>query len=174
MATTPSKLAAGAPFPDIRIAQVGGGQLDPASGEGWRLLVVYRGKHCPLCETYLDTLNDLRDEFDAAGVSVMAASADPLDKAQAQVSAQDLAYPVGYDLSVAQMHQLGLYVSEPRSPKETDRPFAEPGLFLLKPDSKLQIIDVSNAPFARPDLASLLKGVKYIIENDYPVRGTLD
>ena len=32
------------------------------------------------------------------------------------------------------MQALGLYVSTPRSPQETDRPFAEPGLFLINPD----------------------------------------
>ncbi len=71
------------------------------------------------------------------------------------------------------MRRLGLYVSEPRSPQETDRPFPEPGLFVINPDHQLQIIDVSNAPFARPDLASLLDGLKFIQDKDYPIRGTL-
>jgi len=70
------------------------------------------------------------------------------------------------------MRTLGLYVSDPRSPQETDRPFAEPGLFLVNPHGNAQIIDVSNAPFARPDLQMILNGVKTIIEKSYPVRGT--
>jgi len=32
---------------------------------------------------------------------------------------------------------------------------------------------VSNARFARPDLASLLDGLKFIQDKDYPIRGTL-
>ncbi len=73
-----------------------------------------------------------------------------------------------------QMRALGLYISEPRSPQETDRPFAEPGLFVINPEGKLQIIDISNAPFARPDLATVLMGIKLIQEKSYPIRGTLD
>ena len=33
-----------------------------------------------------------------------------------------------------QMLALGLYVSEPRSEEETDRPFAEPGVFVINAD----------------------------------------
>ena len=83
-------------------------------------------------------------------------------------------YRVGYGLSLAQMQELGLYISEPRSPQETDRPFAEPGLFVINDQGTLQITDISNAPFARPSLASLEMGLKFIRnpENNYPIRGT--
>ena len=79
---------------------------------------------------------------------------------------------MGYDLSIAQMQSLGLYISDPRSPKETDRPFAEPGLFVINADGMIQMVDVSNAPFLRPDLQSVLNGITFIRKNDYPIRGT--
>lgn len=69
---------------------------------------------------------------------------------------------------------LGLYISAPRSPNETDRLFPEPGLFVVNPEGKAHIIDVSNAPFARPDLRGVLNGLKFIRERDYPIRGTAD
>jgi len=169
-----TKLAAGAAFPDISLPRVGGGELSPATQVGWRMVVVYRGKHCPLCRKYLDTLNALHAGYREAGICVIAVSGDPIEKAEAQVSSQGLDFGVGYELSVAQMHQLGLYVSEPRSSDETDRPFPEPGLFVINPDNQLQIIDVSNAPFARPELASLLDGLKFIQDKDYPIRGKLE
>jgi hypothetical protein len=84
----------------------------------------------------------------------------------------ELSYPVGYALSIDQARELGLYISEPRSSQETDRPFAEPGTFVVNPDGALQIIDISNAPFSRPDPAGLLNGIKVIREKDYPIRGT--
>ena len=87
---------------------------------------------------------------------------------------QTLSLAIGYDLSVTQMRELGLFVSDPRSPLETDRPFAEPGLFVINAEGDIQIIDLSNAPFARPDLQSLLNGVKFIRDKDYPIRGTHD
>jgi len=171
--TQATKLAAGAAFPDISVARLGGGTLAPAAMEGWRLLVVYRGKHCPLCKPYLTTLDGLIDGFAEAGVQVMAVSADPEEKAASDVAEFGWRFPVGFGLTVPQMHELGLYVSVPRSEKETDRPFAEPGLFLINPQGQVQIVDISNAPFARPDLAAIARGAKRIQEMAYPIRGTL-
>ena len=168
-----SKLAAGAPFPKLSMPAVGGGTVDIASMPGWRMLAVYRGKHCPLCKKYFATLDGMLDGFKTAGVSVAAVSADPKEKADADVAEFKWKFPVGYGLTPDQMRQLGLYISEPRSPQETDRPFAEPGLYVINPEGKVQIVEISNAPFARPDLAGILHGIKVIQERNYPIRGTM-
>ncbi len=169
---TNSKLEAGSTFPAMSWNGVSGGSVDPAGTKGWRLLIVYRGKHCPLCKNYLNTLNELLGDFERAQITVWALSADPQVKAAAQVEELGWKFPVGHDLTVEQMRQLGLYVSNPRSADETDRPFAEPGVFLINPDGRVQIVDISNAPFARPDLKSLLKGIEFVMDKGYPVRGT--
>lgn len=168
-----SKLAAGAAFPSLPLQTVGGSSADIASQSGWRMLVVYRGKHCPLCKKYFATLDGLLDGFKAAGVTVAAVSADPKEKVEADVAEFKWRFPVGYGMTTGQMKQLGLYVSEPRSAQETDRPFAEPGLFAVNPEGKVQIIEISNAPFARPDLEGILRGIKVIQERNYPIRGTM-
>ena len=170
--STATKLPAGAVFPAMSWPQVGGGTIDPWRASGWRMLVVYRGKHCPLCKRYFKTLDGMLDEFRAADITVMAVSADPKERAQADVSEEGWRFPVGYGLTTDQMRQLGLYISEPRSPQETDRPFAEPGVFVINPQGKVQIVDISNAPFARPDLAGILQGLKFVREKQYPIRGT--
>jgi len=46
------------------------------------------------------------------------------------------------------MKSLGLYVSEPRSEQETDRPFAEPGVFVVNADGLLQVLDISQKEHA--------------------------
>jgi hypothetical protein len=97
----------------------------------------------------------------------------PKEKAESEARSESWRFPVGYNLSLDQMKTLGLYISAPRSPQETDRPFPEPGLFIVNPAGKVQIVDVSNAPFARPELGGVLKGLKFILEKQYPVRGTL-
>ncbi|NJO23901.1 MAG: redoxin domain-containing protein, partial [Sphingomonadales bacterium] len=66
--TQNNKLAAGAPFPKLAWPTVGGGTLDVSTMPGWRLLAVYRGKHCPICKRYFKTLDGLLDDFKAAGV----------------------------------------------------------------------------------------------------------
>lgn len=167
-----ARIAAGSPFPALEWTQTDGGTLAPASMTGWRLLVVYRGAHCPLCRKYLKTLEGLQSDFAEAGVSVAAVSSDPTERAVKEAGEEGWTFPVGYDLTPEQMRTLGLYVSSPRSPEETDRNFAEPGLFVINPQGAIQIVDVSNAPFARPDLEGLLNGLKFIIAKDYPIRGT--
>jgi len=173
MATT-NKLVAGTAFPSLPITLIGGGTLDPAAMPGWRVLIVYRGKHCPLCKAYFKTLNGLLDEFKVADVAVVAVSADPKDKAEADVAGEGWRFPVGYGLTLGQMRQIGLYISAPRTPPETDCPFAEPGLFAINPDGKLHIVAISNSPSARPDLAAVLRGIKLSREKGYGPRGTLD
>lgn len=170
------KLRSGEAFPDITVPQLGGGDLRlgaPVGDHDWTMVVVYRGKHCPICKTYLAELERLAPEFAKAGVAVVAVSADPEDRACSFADDIGVTFPVGYGLTVDQMRTLGLYVSEPRSEKETDRPFAEPGVFVINAEGLLQVVDISNAPFARPDLAGLAKGLKYIRDNDYPIRGRL-
>jgi len=166
------KLQAGGALPEIELPKVGGGMVSLGGSGSWQVIVVYRGRHCPLCKPYLKKLEELKPGFEGLGASVMAISADGQEKADADVADHGWTFEVGYDLALDDMASLGLYVSEPRSEKETDRPFAEPGFFLVRPDGRTQIVDISNAPFARTDLTSFVGYLKYIQENDYPVRGT--
>jgi len=149
------------------------GQEIRLGGKGrWQVAVVYRGQHCPLCRKYLATLNNLLEDFQAAGAEVIAISGDPRERASDEAAEEGWRFPVACDLSQDQMSELGLYISAPRSAQETDRPFPEPGLFVTNPDGLLQIVDISNAPFARPDLQGVLNGLKFIQDKNYPIRGT--
>ncbi len=163
------------PFPQMTVPRVGGGTLPlgtPQEGRNWQMVVVYRGLHCPICKKYLYEMEEMQTEFLAEGVEIVAVSGDGQAKAQQMVDEKNLNFPIGYGLSLAQMKTLGLYVSDPRSPQETDRPFPEPGLYVINDAGDLQIVDISNAPFARPALRGVLNGIKYIRANDYPIRGT--
>ncbi|MCG8493385.1 MAG: AhpC/TSA family protein [Sneathiellales bacterium] len=169
------KLAAGSAFPVTTVPLVSGGEMTVGGAsetDRWTLVVIYRGRHCPLCTKYLATLQEMAGDFDKEGTDVVAISGDGLEKAKEQVSVGSLSIPVGYDLSIEQMQAMGLYISNPRSPEETDQPFPEPGLFVLRPDGTLQIIDISNAPFSRPDLPAILRGITFGRDKGYPVRGT--
>ena len=169
------KLSAGDVFPELIVSDLNGGEISlgiPTAPNDWKLVIVYRGKHCPLCTKYLTQLNEFTDKLAELKVDLVAVSADPLEKAKDDMSSIKPTYKVGYGLTIEQMQSLGLYISNPRSPEETDRPFAEPGVFLINEKGTLQLIDISNAPFARPDLQSLVGGIEFIRSNDYPIRGT--
>jgi len=140
----------------------------------WQMVVIYRGVHCPICANYLTELNELFDDFKDANVDVVAVSADSVEQLETFLTEKvdELSFEVFAELSQSQMEGLGLYVSSPRSPEETDHAFAEPCVLVINPENKLHIIDKSNAPFARPDLRKLLDGIKFIQSKEYPIRGT--
>ncbi len=169
------KLHSGGSMPSITLPILGGGEMDlgrRSDSDRWKLVFIYRGNHCPVCHQYLKRLESLRERFLEAGAEIVAASADPEDRARAMVEKEGLRFPIAYGLSVPQMQSLGLWISEPRSPEETDRPFAEPGLFAINEEGRLHLVDQSNTPFNRADLGELLETVEWIRENDYPIRGT--
>ncbi len=168
------KPVAGSHLSPMNFPKIGGGEITVGGvRENWTLLVVYRGKHCPRCKKYLNILNEMRQQWADAGFDVAVVSADPVEKAAADVTEFGWRFDVGYDLDIGQMHTLGLYVTEPLSAAETDRNFAEPGTFVIRPDGSLLLVALSNGPSARPELAELLDGMIFTKENDRPPRGTV-
>ncbi|WP_299949599.1 peroxiredoxin-like family protein [uncultured Ruegeria sp.] len=174
---TSPKPAVGKAFPAINIPVLGGRTRSlstPRDGYDWMLTVVYRGKHCPLCTTYLRDLNSALPDLNALGVDVLAVSADSAERATAQMQEVSPTFDIGYGLSVEQMQTLGLYISGPRNGMDVEGPFAEPGLFVINDQGVLQIVDISNVPFARPSLTSLVMGIRFLrgLSGDFPVNGT--
>ena len=168
------KLASGGTLPALTLPLVQGGEitLGKTSAPGmWQIVIVYRGLHCPICNQYLKRLEELREGFAKAGAELVCVSADPLEKARAVVDKHGLGFPVAYGLSIEEMRELGLYISDPRSAEETDRPFAEPATFAVNEEGLLHLIEISNTPFNRADLAELLDTMEWVKENNYPIRG---
>lgn len=168
-------------FPDINVqtSQNTAVTLIPAvtphtPSDLWQMIVVYRGKHCPICANYLNQLEGLREDFSKAKVAITAVSADSVEQLNVFLNEKipDVNFPVYAGLSIEHMQSLGVYISDPRNEKETDHPFAEPALFVVNPKGQTQFIDVANAPFIRPDLSQVLRGIEFSRENNYPIRGT--
>ncbi len=169
---TNPKPNAGGQLPKMSFPKLGGGTIDVGGPrDRYTLLVIYRGKHCGRCKKYLAILEGLKSDWEDAGFDVFAVSADSAAKAQADVDEFSWSFSVGYDLTEPQMRALGVYVSDPLSPQEADRRFAEPAVFCVRPDGVVQIVCLSNGPAARPDLNELLDGMKFNIANDRPARG---
>ena len=179
MTTYTRKVEAGAAFPSLVVYGRDGAQHDiskPTGGADWHMVVVYRGRHCPLCTRYLNMLEDHVTELREIGVSLSVVSADSQAQLEQHLEKLEVSFPLYYGLSVDQMKQLGLYISNPRSPNETDHPFAEPGVFVINEHGTVQVVDISNNPFVRPELDKLVSGLKWIRDpkNNYPIRGTFD
>ncbi len=172
-----NKIEAGSTFPSITVQDLDGNTDDIGNIKGdaeWKMVVVYRGQHCPLCTRYLNKLEGYLERLAAIGVEVAAVSADSKEQLESHLDQLNVSIPLYYGLTVEQMQELGLYISTPRSVKETDHLFPEPGLFVINVDHRVQIVDISNGPFARPELEALTSGLEFIKDpdNNYPIRGT--
>ncbi len=173
---TAFKLQAGDRFPALEVTGTGSVRniSKPNGPCDWMMVVVYRGRHCPMCTRYLNQLEGFVAELAEIGVDVAAVSGDSPEQLARHRDKLDVTFPLFHGLSVAQMKELGLYISDPRSPQETDHPFSEPGLFVINEHGTLQVIDISNNPFVRPELKTLVSGLRWIRdpEDNYPIRGT--
>ena len=142
-----------------------------ASGQ-WQALFVFRGQHCPICQAYLGKIEERREVFRQAGGHrhrrlCRHRSSDAGDHRQQQGQFPDTLRH-GYPDHAAP----GALHFRPVSARETDHRFPEPALLVVNAESILQIVDIANAPFARPDLELLLQGLGFVIEKHYPTRGT--
>ena len=130
--------------------------------------------YCPLCTKYLNNLETHKQGLLDSGVDLIAISADTKSQLAGFMEKLEVSFPICYGLTIAQMQELGLYISTPRSEKETDHPFPEPGVFVINEKGQVQIAEISNNPFVRPELETLASGIAWIKnpENDYPIGGT--
>lgn len=161
------------PAPALSLPLAGGGTWDLADEKPkcLTMIVVYRGYHCPICKDYLGRLEKLLPAFESAGASVVAVSMDCEERAAKAKKEWGLEkLRVAYAMSESKAGEWGLYLSEAIRPGEADI-FPEPGLFWIRPDGRLYLIDIATMPFARPDLELLVKRVPRI-NDGYPARGT--
>jgi peroxiredoxin len=140
------------------------------------MVVFYRGLHCPICAKYLLELGRLQPAFEQRGVHTVAVSSDARERAQSmadKLSAPNLR--MGHDLSLSTARQWGLAISTSRGVTsigiEEPALFAEPGLFLVRPDGTLYYGAVQTMPFARPHFDELLGAIDFAIAKNYPARG---
>ena len=166
------------PVPALNLPTLAHGEFKLANdaAPNFTLVVFYRGLHCPICLKYLLELGRLQPEFDQRGVKVIAVSSDGRERAQAMADRLNAArLRMGYDLSLANAREWGLYVSTSRGVTsigiEEPALFSEPGVFIVRPDATLYYSAVQTMPFARPHFDELLAALDFALAKDYPARG---
>ncbi|MEX2197915.1 MAG: peroxiredoxin-like family protein [Burkholderiales bacterium] len=166
------------PVPSLEFDLLGGGHwnLKDDIPERFNMIVFYRGLHCPICRRYTSELNGMIGEFDKRGVSTVITSNDTEERAQTTKDTWGLPnLKIGYGVPVEKSREWGLYVSTSRGKTSAgvDEPalFAEPGLFLVKPDKTLYWASISTMPFARPHFPEILQAIDFVVSKDYPARG---
>jgi len=166
------------PVPALEFDIVGGARwnLSEQQAKSFSMIVFYRGLHCPVCRKYTSELNGMIGEFEKRGVSTVIASTDPKERAEQAKSQWGLPnLTVGYGVPIETARMWGLYISAGRGATtaglEEPREFAEPGLFLVKPDGTLYWASISSMPFARPHFNEILQAIDFVLSKNYPARG---
>jgi len=95
--------------------------------------------------------------------------ADSIEKVRADIEEFQWTFPIAYGLSVSSIKTLGLWASV----HADGSAFAEPGVFLINPENKIQVMGISNAASCRPDLEVLLDGINGIQTRGLPIFGTV-
>lgn len=77
------------------------------------------------------------------GITIIAASTDPLEKAKETVAAHSLTFPIGYGLPLEETAAtLGAFYEEKRG-------FLQSTGFLVKPDRTIAVAQYSSGPIGR-------------------------
>jgi peroxiredoxin len=161
------------PAPTLRLPLTGNGEFDLAAERPrhFTMVVFYRGWHCPVCRGYLAQLDRRTAELDSLGVSVVAVSGDPEDRAKRSIEEWGLSrLRVAYGQDLSSMRAWGLFVSKGVKDPEPEF-FGEPGVFLIRPDGTIYMVVLNSMPAARPRVEDLVQAIQFFIERDYPPRG---
>lgn len=95
---------------------------------------------------------ELKDEFDKLGVKIVAASVDPIDKAQEV--ADEVNFPVGHGVSRDVANALGSYW-------EDRRQIIQPSEFIVGADGNVVACSYSDGPLGRIDAGDVIKMVNF-------------
>ena len=175
MTKTNIKLQPGSDFQPFDVFDLNGNAVTLGKHDNhWQMIIIYRGRHCPLCTKFLNKLETYRQRLQDTQINIVAVSADSKEQLEEHLGNLSVDFPMFYGLTEAQMKSLGVYISLPRSKKETDHNFPEPAMFIINKMGQLHVVDIANNPFVRPDLETLVSGLEWIKnpDNNYPIRGT--
>ncbi|MCB1465791.1 MAG: redoxin domain-containing protein [Rhizobiaceae bacterium] len=170
-------LRPGMPAPSLNVPLVSGGHFDlgQAAIDTFLLIDVYRGLHCPRCHRHVLDLNSKAAHLARRGVSTLAVSMDPADRAQQAKECWGIDnVPIAYGLQVQDVDRWDLFLSKSINERERSEYFAEPATFLISPDKRLYSAVYNSTPFNRFGFADMLEAIDTIVVRSYPPRGDVD
>ena len=144
------KLGIGTPFPDVTINLVSGGTMNlPGDLDTkYKIVLFYRGHWWPFCRRQLVGFEEKKAELEKLGISVVAASVDPADKAQEV--ATEVSFPVGMEVGREIADALGSWW-------EDRRQIIQPSEFILGEDNKVLASSYADGPLGRMQAGDVIQ-----------------
>ena len=96
--------------------------------------------------------NAVKEELDALGAKVVAASVDPIDKAREV--ADEVSFPIGYGVTRDTANALGAWWEDRRS-------IIQPSEFIVGVDNKIIVSSYSDGPLGRIEGADVVKLIRF-------------
>ena len=93
-----------------------------------------------------------KQELEGIGAKIVAASIDPIDKAQEV--ADDVSFPIGYGIDREIGDKLGSFWEERRG-------LVQPSEFIVGADNKVVVSSYSDGPLGRIDAADVIKLINF-------------
>ncbi len=144
-------------FPELNLQLVSGEtlKLPEGTGEGYGVVLFYRGYWWPFCNQQLADFQSLIKEFEAEQITVITGSVDPVEKARETVEKLGLTYPVWYGMDAEEVSRItGTYY-------DIDKKFVHATGFLIRPDKTIEVACYSSGPIGRFVPQDVLKLVKF-------------
>ena len=101
----------------------------------------------------MDGFSDIQKQLDDIGVQIVAASVDPIDKAQ-EVS-DSLNFPVGFGITKEIADTIGSWWEEHRQ-------IIQPSEFIIGEGNKVIASSYSDGPLGRMDAADIIKLITFL------------
>ena len=144
-------------FPDLELKLVSGEtlKLPEGTGEGYGVVLFYRGYWWPFCNQQLADFQSLIKEFEAEQISIIAGSVDPAEKASETVEKNGITFPIAYGMNAEETSRItGAYYDK-------DRQYVHATGFLIRPDNTIETVCYSSGTIGRFVAQDLLNLVKF-------------
>jgi peroxiredoxin len=144
-------LEPGHPAPDLALTAVGGDlvTLSTLWQNAPTVIAFYRGDACPMCNRYLHELQLRYDEFESAGIRVVAISSDQPELGQETVTRHDLSFDVLADPDRAAIDAFDVIYNDAEG-------HAEPAIFVIAPGGTLAYESIVSGALGRPSVDDVL------------------
>ena len=114
------------------------------------MLLFYRGEWCPVCNLQLHSLQEKLADFQKENAQIVAVSTDTPENGLKLVGKHNLAFPVLAGLSREAVEAYALFFNE-------EKGYAEPAVFILRPDGAVVYASLQSGPLGRPSNDDLLR-----------------